>query len=75
VIACRPRPRRAASSTCRLNAEKPCRFPTASFDCVTIAFGLRNVTDKAAALREMRRVLRPAASLMVLEFSQPWRRC
>jgi len=46
-------------------------FPDASFDCVTIGFGLRNVTDKAAALRSMHRVLRPGGQLLVLEFSQP----
>lgn len=45
-------------------------FPDASFDCVTIGFGLRNVTDKAAALASMRRVLRPGGQLIVLEFSQ-----
>lgn len=41
------------------------------FDCVTIAFGLRNVTDKDAALRSMHRVVRPGGKLMVLEFSRP----
>ncbi|MFI4890147.1 MAG: bifunctional demethylmenaquinone methyltransferase/2-methoxy-6-polyprenyl-1,4-benzoquinol methylase UbiE [Steroidobacterales bacterium] len=41
------------------------------FDCVTIAFGLRNVTDKAAALRSMYRVLKPGGQLLVLEFSKP----
>ena len=46
-------------------------FADRSFDCVTIAFGLRNVTDKAAALASMRRVLRPAGRLLVLEFSKP----
>jgi len=46
-------------------------FPDASFDCVTIGFGLRNVTDKSAALRSMRRVLRPGGQLLVLEFSKP----
>ena len=46
-------------------------FADASFDCVTIGFGLRNVTDKAAALASMRRVLRPGGQLLVLEFSQP----
>ena len=46
-------------------------FANRSFDCVTIAFGLRNVTDKAAALASMRRVLRPAGRLLVLEFSKP----
>jgi demethylmenaquinone methyltransferase / 2-methoxy-6-polyprenyl-1,4-benzoquinol methylase len=46
-------------------------FADRSFDCVTIAFGLRNVTDKAAALASMHRVLRPAGRLLVLEFSKP----
>lgn len=46
-------------------------FKDLSFDCVTIAFGLRNVTDKAAALRSMYRVLRPGGQLLVLEFSKP----
>ena len=46
-------------------------FADASFECVTIAFGLRNVTDKAAALCAMRRVLKPGGQLLVLEFSQP----
>jgi demethylmenaquinone methyltransferase/2-methoxy-6-polyprenyl-1,4-benzoquinol methylase len=41
------------------------------FDCVTIGFGLRNVTDKAAALASMHRVLRPGGQLLVLEFSKP----
>jgi demethylmenaquinone methyltransferase/2-methoxy-6-polyprenyl-1,4-benzoquinol methylase len=45
-------------------------FPDARFDLVTIAFGLRNVTDKDAALREMCRVLRPGGQARVLEFSQ-----
>jgi demethylmenaquinone methyltransferase / 2-methoxy-6-polyprenyl-1,4-benzoquinol methylase len=46
-------------------------FADGSFDCVTIGFGLRNVTDKAAALASMRRVLRPGGQLLVLEFSTP----
>jgi demethylmenaquinone methyltransferase/2-methoxy-6-polyprenyl-1,4-benzoquinol methylase len=46
-------------------------FADRSFDCVTIAFGLRNVTDKAAALSSMYRVLRPGGQLLVLEFSKP----
>ena len=46
-------------------------FADGSFDCVTIGFGLRNVTDKAAALASMRRVLRPGGRLLVLEFSKP----
>ena len=46
-------------------------FADHTFDCVTIAFGLRNVTDKAAALRSMHRVLKPGGQLLVLEFSTP----
>ena len=46
-------------------------FPDSSFDCVTIGFGLRNVTDKQAALNSMARVLRPGGQLLVLEFSHP----
>jgi demethylmenaquinone methyltransferase / 2-methoxy-6-polyprenyl-1,4-benzoquinol methylase len=46
-------------------------FPEASFDCVTIGFGLRNVTDKQAALNSMTRVLRPGGQLLILEFSHP----
>jgi demethylmenaquinone methyltransferase / 2-methoxy-6-polyprenyl-1,4-benzoquinol methylase len=52
------------------NAER-LPFKDRSFDCVTIAFGLRNVTDKAAALRSMLRVLKPGGQLLVLEFSKP----
>jgi demethylmenaquinone methyltransferase/2-methoxy-6-polyprenyl-1,4-benzoquinol methylase len=44
-------------------------FPDASFDAVTIAFGLRNVTDKEASLREMQRVLRVGGRALILEFS------
>jgi len=47
------------------------RFPDASFDVVTIGFGLRNVADRGQALREFRRVLRPGGRLMVLDFSTP----
>ena len=46
-------------------------FPTASVDAVTIAFGIRNVADYQAALREMHRVLRPGGSVTILEFSLP----
>jgi demethylmenaquinone methyltransferase/2-methoxy-6-polyprenyl-1,4-benzoquinol methylase len=46
-------------------------FADGSFDCVTIGFGLRNVTDKPRALASMRRVLRPGGQLLVLEFSHP----
>ncbi len=48
-------------------------LPDASFDAVTISFGLRNMADRARALREMRRVLRRGGHLFVLEFSQPYR--
>jgi demethylmenaquinone methyltransferase/2-methoxy-6-polyprenyl-1,4-benzoquinol methylase len=46
-------------------------FPDDTFDCITIAFGLRNVTDKDLALRSMLRVLKPGGRLLVLEFSKP----
>ena len=46
-------------------------FADASFDCITIAFGLRNVTDKPKALASMQRVLKPGGRLCVLEFSKP----
>ncbi len=46
-------------------------FRSRSFDCVSIGFGLRNVTDKAAALSSMRRVLKPGGKVLVLEFSHP----
>lgn len=46
-------------------------FADDSFDCVTIAFGLRNVTDKNLALQSMFRVLKPGGRLLVLEFSRP----
>lgn len=46
-------------------------FEDNSFDCVCIAFGLRNVTDKDAALRSMMRVLKPGGRVIVLEFSHP----
>jgi demethylmenaquinone methyltransferase/2-methoxy-6-polyprenyl-1,4-benzoquinol methylase len=49
-------------------------FADASFDAVTISFGLRNVEDTAAALTEMRRVTKPGGALVVCEFSTPtWR--
>jgi demethylmenaquinone methyltransferase/2-methoxy-6-polyprenyl-1,4-benzoquinol methylase len=46
-------------------------FPDNNFNAVSIAFGLRNVTDKDQALRDMTRVLKPGGKLMVLEFSKP----
>jgi demethylmenaquinone methyltransferase/2-methoxy-6-polyprenyl-1,4-benzoquinol methylase len=49
-------------------------YADASFDAVTISFGLRNVEDSAAALTELRRVTRPGGTLVVCEFSTPtWR--
>ncbi|MCS6766784.1 MAG: bifunctional demethylmenaquinone methyltransferase/2-methoxy-6-polyprenyl-1,4-benzoquinol methylase UbiE [Candidatus Protistobacter heckmanni] len=47
-------------------------FPNNHFDLVTVAFGLRNMTHKDAALAEMHRVLKPGGKLMVLEFSKVW---
>ena len=46
-------------------------FESNHFDCVTIAFGLRNVTDKDSALRSMLRVLKPGGRVIILEFSHP----
>ena len=46
-------------------------FADASFDCIVIAYGLRNVTDKDAALRSMHRVCKPGGRMLVLEFSKP----
>lgn len=54
----------------QLNAET-LPFPDNSFDCITMAFGLRNVTNKEAALASMYRVLKPGGRLLVLEFSKP----
>lgn len=53
----------------QLNAEA-LPFPDASFDAVTMAFGLRNVTDKPAALKSMHRILKTGGKAMVLEFSE-----
>ena len=53
------------------NAETLAPFADESFDLITISFGLRNVTDKDAALRSMYRVLKPGGRLLVLEFSKP----
>jgi demethylmenaquinone methyltransferase/2-methoxy-6-polyprenyl-1,4-benzoquinol methylase len=46
-------------------------FADRSFDCVAMAFGLRNVTDKARALESMWRVLKPGGKVLILEFSKP----
>ena len=48
-------------------------FRASTFDCVTVAFGLRNMTRKETALAEMRRVLKPGGRLLVLEFSKVWK--
>ncbi|HET6718621.1 MAG TPA: bifunctional demethylmenaquinone methyltransferase/2-methoxy-6-polyprenyl-1,4-benzoquinol methylase UbiE [Rhodocyclaceae bacterium] len=48
-------------------------FPADYFDCVTVAFGLRNMTHKDLALKEMLRVLKPGGRLLVLEFSRVWK--
>lgn len=53
----------------QLNAEA-LPFPDRSFDAITMAFGLRNVTDKPAALKSMHRILKTGGKLMVLEFSE-----
>lgn len=46
-------------------------FAAATFDCITIAFGLRNVTDKSAVLQSMLRTLKPGGKALILEFSKP----
>ena len=48
-------------------------FPDNWFDCVSVAFGLRNMTHKGLALAEMRRVLKPGGRLLILEFSKVWK--
>lgn len=53
------------------NAETLAPFDDNSFDLLTISFGLRNVTDKDAALKSMYRVLKPGGRLLILEFSKP----
>ncbi len=57
-------------SIVQANAEE-LPFPDNSFDCISIAFGLRNVTDKDKALASMARCLKPGGKLLVLEFSKP----
>jgi demethylmenaquinone methyltransferase/2-methoxy-6-polyprenyl-1,4-benzoquinol methylase len=62
--------RKAAAVRC--DAER-LPFADAYFDCVSVGFGLRNMTRKDTALAEMARVLRPGGRLLVLEFSQVWK--
>jgi len=57
-------------SIAQVNAED-LPFADGTFDCISIAFGLRNVTDKDAALRSMYRTLKPGGKAMILEFSKP----
>ena len=57
-------------SFAQVNAES-LPFEEHYFDCITVAFGLRNVTDKQKALNSMYRVLKPGGRLLVLEFSKP----
>lgn len=57
--------------TVQCDAEK-LPFPNQHFDCVCVAFGLRNMTHKDTAIAEMHRVLRPGGRLLVLEFSRIW---
>jgi demethylmenaquinone methyltransferase/2-methoxy-6-polyprenyl-1,4-benzoquinol methylase len=61
----------AGNVSCLMADAESLPFIDKSFHCVTIGFGLRNVTDKDAALRSMYRVLKPGGRLLVLEFSQP----
>lgn len=61
----------AGNVSCLLADAQALPFADRSFHCVTIGFGLRNVTDKSAALRSMYRVLKPGGRLLVLEFSKP----
>jgi demethylmenaquinone methyltransferase / 2-methoxy-6-polyprenyl-1,4-benzoquinol methylase len=61
----------AGNVQCVLADAERLPWPNDCFDCVTIGFGLRNVTDKAAALSSLYRVLKPGGQLLVLEFSTP----
>ena len=65
--------RRGAAPSCRSRpaTRPPLPFADDSFDAVTISFGLRNVDDADAALRELRRVTRPGGRLVICEFSTP----
>lgn len=60
------------ASAVQCDAEK-LPLPGNAFDCVSVAFGLRNMTHQGAALAEMHRVLKPGGRLLVLEFSRVWK--
>lgn len=60
-----------ATPTAQCDAEK-LPFPDNYFNCVCVAFGLRNMTHKDGALKEMHRVIKPGGSVIVLEFSKIW---
>ncbi len=60
-----------STPTTQCDAEK-LPFPDNYFNCVSVAFGLRNMTHKDAALKEMLRVIKPGSSVIVLEFSKVW---
>ena len=64
--------RGVALSALQCDAER-LPFPAGHFDCVTVGFGLRNMTRKDVALAEMARVLKPGGRLVVLEFSKVWK--
>jgi demethylmenaquinone methyltransferase/2-methoxy-6-polyprenyl-1,4-benzoquinol methylase len=65
------RPERASKITYVEGDAMRLPFPDSSFDIVSIAFGIRNVADPAAALREFARVLKPGGRLVILEFDRP----
>ena len=58
---------------CALCDAEKLPFAANTFDCVSVAFGLRNMTHKEPALAEMARVTRPGGRVLVLEFSRPWK--
>ena len=66
-------PGHARVTFCQANGER-LPFPDATFNCVTIGFGLRNFTNKLDALIELNRILVPGGVLLVLEFSKPQNR-
>ena len=73
MLAIARRRRRASDSACRFVQADALAlpFPDASFDAVTVAYGLRNVADLPAALSEMKRVLAPGGRVAILDFGKP----